>query len=167
MRAAARVQRDGARQALVIGVGNPYRRDDAALREVVRRLRRRAPGGVRLMEQGGEGTALLEAWEGADLVILVDAVASGAAPGTVHRFDAADGPLPAALLRGSTHAVGVAEAVELARAMGRLPRRLLVYGIEGEHFSAGVGLSLRVRRAVRGVVAAILQDLRGGGERDG
>lgn len=155
------------RSALVIGVGNPYRRDDAAGREVVRRLRRRAPGGVRLAELGGEGAALLEAWEGADLVILVDAVASGAAGGTVYRFDAADGPLPAVLLRDSTHAVGVADAVELARALGRLPRRLLVYGIEGEHFSAGVGLSPRVRRAVRGVVASILADLRAEGERDG
>ncbi len=162
-----RVQRDGRWRALVIGVGNPYRRDDAVGREVVRRLRRRALSGVRLVEQDGEGTALLEVWEGADLVILVDAVASGAAPGTVHRFDAAEGPLPATLARGSTHAMGVAEAVELARALGQLPRRLLVYGIEGEHFSPGVGLSARVREAVDRVVASILQDLRGGGTRDG
>ncbi len=150
------------RHALVIGVGNLYRRDDAAGWEVVRCLRRRVPPHVRLVEHDGEATALLDVWEGADLVILVDAVASGSAPGTVHRFEAADGPLPAALMRVSTHALGVAAAVELARALGRLPPRLIVYGIEGEDFSEGVGLSSRVRAAVSEVVALILQDLRDG-----
>ena len=50
--------------------------------------------------------------------------------------------------RGSTHALGVAEAIELGRALGRLPRRLLVFGIEGGSFDAGAGLSPEVERAV-------------------
>ena len=148
-----------AARVLVIGVGNPYRRDDAAGRIAVRRLRPRVPGAVGTLEHDGEGAALMEAWREAELVILIDAVASRAPPGTVHRFDVRAGPLPAALVRDSTHAVGVPEAVELARALGRLPRRLIVYGIEGRAFDAGEGLSPEVERAVDGVVDSVLNDV--------
>src|SRR3990172_75024 len=93
-------------RVLVIGVGNPYRRDDAAGRETVRRLRDRAPHVIATLEHDGEGTSLMEAWQGADLVIVVDAVSSGVAPGTVRRFDVRSEPLPAAILRDSTHPRG-------------------------------------------------------------
>src|SRR3972149_5320288 len=92
----------GRQRVLVIGVGNPYRRDDAAGREAVRRLRDRAPHVIATLEHDGEGTSLMEAWQGADLVIVVDAVSSGAAPGTVRRFDVRSESLPAAILRDST-----------------------------------------------------------------
>src|SRR3972149_5844328 len=89
-------------RVLVIGVGNPYRRDDAAGRETVRRLRDRAPHVIATLEHDGEGTSLMEAWQGADLVIVVDAVSSGAAPGTGRRFDVHSEPPPAAPPRDST-----------------------------------------------------------------
>ena len=78
---------------------------------------------------------------------MVDAVSSGAEPGTIHRLDALTERLPAELSRGSTHAFGLAEAVELARALERLPGRLLVFGIEGKRFDAGAGLSPEVEQA--------------------
>ena len=100
---------------LVIGVGNPWRGDDGAGIEVARRV-----GGIAFE---GDGTGLVELWAGAEDAVVVDAAASGAAPGTVHRFDAAAGPLPARSLRSSTHHFGVADAIELARALDRLPPR--------------------------------------------
>ncbi len=87
----------------------------------------------------GEPVGLIEEWTGADEVIVVDAVSSGAPPGTIHRLDPLAEPIPAALSQGSTHAFGLAETIELARALDRLPRRLTVYGIEGERFAAGRG----------------------------
>jgi hydrogenase maturation protease len=85
--------------------------------------------------------------------VLVDAVQSGAQPGTVHRVDASERPLPQEL-RGSTstHALGLGEAIELARALERLPRLVLVYGVEGARFDAGAELSAEVRVAVERVV---------------
>ena len=83
---------------------------------------------------------------------MVDAAAAGVAPGTVHRFDAGAAPLPARSLRSSSHHFGVADAVELARSLDRLPARLTVYAIEGEDFGAGRELSPAVRRAVDQVV---------------
>jgi hydrogenase maturation protease len=96
----------------------------------------------------GEPVGLIEEWTGADAVIVVDAVNSGAPAGTIHRLDPLSEPIPAALSQGSTHAFGLAETIELARALDRLPARLLVYGIEGERFEAGDELSPPVSAAV-------------------
>ena len=99
----------------------------------------------------GEPVGLIEDWTGADAVIVIDAVSSGAPPGTIHRLDPLSEPIPAGLSQGSTHAFGLAETIELARALDRLPARLLVYGIEGGCFDAGDQLSPPVRAAVDAV----------------
>ena len=113
------------------------------------RLRGTLPRGVALLEREGEPTALIDAWEGADALWLVDAVSSGAAARTVHRLDASERELPAELFRASTHHVGVAEAVELARALGRLPRQTVLFGIEGGSFEIGDELTPAVARGGR------------------
>jgi hydrogenase maturation protease len=128
---------------LLIGVGNPWRGDDAAGLEVARRV-----GGF---AHEGDCTGLVELWSGHDEVALVDAASSGGEAGTVHRLEAGDKPLPAQLLRSSTHAFGVADAIELARALGRLPETVRVYAIEGSDFTAGAGLSPAVQQAVEQV----------------
>jgi hydrogenase maturation protease len=141
----------------VVCVGNPWRSDDAAGLAVARRLQGTLPEGVDLLEREGEPTALIDAWDGTDAVWLVDAVSSGAEPGTVHRLDASERELPGRLFHGSTHHVGLAEAVELARALGRLPARTIVYGIEAGSFAIGDELTPAVADAV-GHAADALRD---------
>jgi hydrogenase maturation protease len=102
---------------------------------------------------------LLEAWNGAELAIVVDSAVSGAEPGTVRRFDASTGPLPAGPVGSTTHALGVAEAIELARALDRLPRRVIVYCIEGSSFATGATLDPSVERAIDETVERIVVDL--------
>ncbi len=143
----------------VIGVGNAYRGDDGVGLFVARQLRDSGLDGVTILEQGGEGTALIELWKDADLVILIDAVNSGAKPGTVHRFDAHEQPIPVRFFRHSTHTFGVADAVELARTLGQLPLRLIIYGIEGKDFTSGEGLSADVRDAVSAAVVRIVREI--------
>jgi hydrogenase maturation protease len=144
---------------VVIGVGNPYRGDDAVGLAVAERVRDAVPNDVVVLECEQEPTRLVDAWDGADVAVVVDACAGDDAPGTVHRFDADEGPLPARVFRSSTHAFGVGDAVELSRALGRLPARLVVYGIGGTNFAAGAGLSGPVESAVAAVVEAIARDL--------
>jgi hydrogenase maturation protease len=143
---------------LIIGIGNEYRGDDAAGLVVARRLKERLGESFTVLEQRGDGAALMEAWRGAETVVVIDAVMSGAAPGTIRRFDAIAQPFPKGAFRRSTHAFGVAEAVELARALGELPKTLVVYGVEGKNFAAGVGLSPEVERAVGEVVRRALKE---------
>jgi hydrogenase maturation protease len=102
---------------------------------------------------------LIDAWEGADSAVVIDAVASGAEPGTLHRFDASAEAVPTRFFRSSTHAFGVGEAIELARALGKLPRRVVVYGVEGGEFAAGGQLSPSVAAAVEPAAKAVLEDL--------
>jgi hydrogenase maturation protease len=139
---------------LVIGVGNENRGDDAVGLTVSRQLREKLPHDAMVAEETGDGARLMELWKGFDVVVLIDAVKSGAGPGTIHMFEAHKSPLPTALLREeySTHAFGIPQAIELARAMNQLPRRLLVYGIEGECFDEGAHMSPTIERAARQLV---------------
>ena len=125
----------------IIGCGVANRGDDAAGLLVVRRLREL---GVEALEHGGEGLTLMEHWEGQEAVVLIDAVVTGAAPGAVTVWEGRDAPMMEGFCRTSTHAVGVAEAVRLARVLDRLPQRLLIYGIEGRRFDLGSAPSAEV-----------------------
>jgi hydrogenase maturation protease len=144
---------------LIIGIGNAFRSDDGVGIWIVRRLRGQLSSGVAVVEASGEGAALLETWKGFASVILVDAVSSGAAPGTIHRLDAATEPLRAQFFRCSSHAFGVGEAVEMARALDRLPPRLIVYGIEGANFAAGAQISPAVAEAAAEVAERLLAEI--------
>jgi hydrogenase maturation protease len=147
------------KQVLLIGCGNEYRSDDAAGLIVARRVQERAAGQITVRESPGEGAALIEAWKGARTVILVDAVCSGSEAGAIHRIEAHRERLPAKMFHYSTHAFGVAEAIELARVLNQLPPRLIVYGIEGKKFEAGVGLSPEVKAAAERVADRALKEL--------
>lgn len=130
---------------LVIGIGHPFRRDDAIGPLVAERVA--AATGAELLVHHGEGSDLMERWQGRARVVVVDATASGAAPGTVRVWDAAT-PLPAQLFPKGSHLFGLAEGIEMARLLGRLPAAMIVVGVEGQDFSAGEGLSPAVAAAV-------------------
>jgi hydrogenase maturation protease len=144
---------------LVIGLGNEFRSDDMAGLLVARRVRDRAPARVQVLEREGEPVGLLDEWAGAVLVVVVDAVESGGAPGQVHRFEPLTEPIPGSFRRRGTHAVGLADAIELARAMDRLPAHLVVYGIEGAWFGSGTRCSPAVLAAVDETAERVLEEL--------
>jgi hydrogenase maturation protease len=133
---------------IVIGIGNPDRGDDGAGRAVVQRLAGVLPPEIELAEETGEATAVMARFEGVDEAFLVDACLTGAPAGTISRFDVAETPLPEGLSGFSTHGFGLGEAIELARVLQRLPRRCIVYAIEGAGFETGAGLSAAVDAAV-------------------
>lgn len=134
----------------IIGCGNIDRSDDAAGLLVARRLREM---GFDAFEHSGDGFALLDLWQGADDVVLVDALVSGGAPGTISLWNP-DAPATAAPdYRCSTHVFGPAEAIELGRALDRLPERIRVYGIEASNFEIGGAPSPEVLAAVDRAVA--------------
>jgi hydrogenase maturation protease len=110
-------------------------------------LRDQLPG-VDVRESNGELMELVSQLSDAAAVILIDASCSGCEPGTTRRFDVAASPLPPQRPVASTHGLGVCEAIELSRALGRLPERCVVYTIEGACFEPGTPLSPAVRRAV-------------------
>jgi hydrogenase maturation protease len=150
---------DADRRRIVLGIGNPDRGDDAAGRRVAGLLRQMLPDDVEVAEHDGEATTLLARLDGAAAAYLVDACSSRAPAGTVHRFDASAAPLPQQVFGLSTHCFGLAEAIELARALGQLPAQCVVYAIEGECFDVGVPLSSSVSVAVAEVVGRLRAEI--------
>lgn len=139
---------EGAASPLILCIGNRYRQDDALGPLAADRL---SAMGLPVLELSGEGAGLIEAWTGGGLVVVVDALQSGAPAGTLRRIDVGREPLPAGLFRYSSHRFGLAEAVETARALNRLPDRLILFGVEGAAFGFGETLSP--------AVAAVFDDL--------
>jgi hydrogenase maturation protease len=150
---------DRSAPVVVIGVGNPLRGDDGAGPAVAARLRGRVPPGVELRVLAGDSAELIEAWAGRRLALIADAVRSGAAPGTVHRIEAADGELPGLQPGSSTHGLGLAEALALARVLGRMPGAVVVFGIEGECFEQGREPGPAVLRGVEQAARRILAEI--------
>ncbi len=144
---------------LVIGIGNEYRHDDGVGLVVARELRAKNLPNILVSESSGDGAALMEAWEAAQSVVLIDAASSGAKLGTIYRFDATSQPLPMGFSFHSTHAFGVAEAIGLSQALQQLPPCLIVYAIEGKNFTAGVGLSPEVAEAAQKVVEQVILEV--------
>jgi hydrogenase maturation protease len=134
-------------RALVVGLGHADRGDDAVGAAVASRARELMPPGVDVV-QHEDPASLIDLWSGSDLVVVSDAVRSGKPPGTVCVLDAGTGPLRIGTGAGGTHEFGLAEAVELARALDRLPPKLVIVGIEAEQFKLGAPLSPPVAAAV-------------------
>ena len=145
---------------VVIGIGNEYRSDDGLGIIIADKLSNINLNGIRILKQNGEPTLLMDSWKDADKVIVIDAISSGASPGTVNRFDAVEKPLPSQLFHYSTHSFSLADVIELARGLNGLPSSLTIYGIEGKNFTNGLKLSPEVEKAVGKIVELIIKEIR-------
>ncbi|MGZ4962159.1 MAG: hydrogenase maturation protease [Limisphaerales bacterium] len=140
---------------LVIGVGNEYRGDDGLGILAARQLRKRLIAEARIIESPCADTSLMETWKQYDSVILIDAVLSRSPPGTIHRFDARACTMPPHFCHCSSHAFGLADAIELARVMDWLPQNLIIYGVEKKECADDSSLSTEVAQALPNLVDRI------------
>jgi hydrogenase maturation protease len=144
--------------AVVIGVGNPFRRDDGAGTAIAAMISERDLPGVRVVSCDAEPSRLLDAWADTDLAIVVDAMhCARPVPGQVHRREhPQDWPQTGA---ASTHGLGIAQAVRLGQLLDAMPRRLVLYAVEAQDYGYGPGLSAEVSAALPGLAAAVLAEL--------
>ena len=142
---------------LVMGLGNWNRGDDAVGLEVAHRLRAMVPGHCSVIEVDGDLLASLDRWDAVELAVIIDAVSSGATPGTIHKFEVSDQPLPGGLTGTSTHAFGLQELIELGRALRKLPRKMTVLAIEGQNFGVGANMSPECLASIGPAVEALLE----------
>ena len=144
--------------ALVVGIGNPWRGDDGAGPEVAARVAELDLPDVQVVVQE-HPLGLLEHLAAHDEVVVVDAAQQGGPAGGVYVWLVGLEPLPRHRNAVGSHALGVGEVVELARALGRLPRRLTLVGVEAESFRAGAPLSPAVRTHLDDAVRAVADAL--------
>lgn len=144
----------------LLGIGNRYRGDDGAGLEVIAQLAGKLPESM-LSTGDGELTGILDYFEAHSELLLIDAieVPSGTLEaGSLVWINPLDEPLSDTALRSSSHAIGLAEAIELARSLGRLPASLRIVGIVGEDFSRVEGLTRPVRAAVDRLVRQLAEE---------
>jgi hydrogenase maturation protease len=154
-------------RAVLIGVGNAYRQDDGIGPVVVAAISEQLkPDGVTALVSDGEPSRLLDAWSGAELAVVVDAVRSEQdaqlAPG---RFRRSQWPALAATEHvwlpassASTHGLGLREAVSLGQALGRMPERLVIFAVEAAEIGYGRHLSEAVAARLPDLTRAVLAE---------
>jgi hydrogenase maturation protease len=153
---------------LVVCIGNDLVADDAAGCAVYRQLTQgRLWKEVRLEMLACGGVALLDRLAGERILIVVDAVQFGSAPGTVHVLDWDDLPSNTGEVV-SAHGIGVREAIEIGRHLmpEAMPSRVLLIGIEGRCFDAvgepmTAAVAAAVPRAANEVLRTLQAELRG------
>jgi hydrogenase maturation protease len=145
----------------ILGIGSPFG-DDRFGWEAAEALRHSAaintaaPGRIEVLALDRPGAMLPVHWRETDIVILLDAVRSGAVPGTPHCLEARD--ISGAHLLCSSHGFGIASAVGLAQALGNLPSRLLLRGVEADPAWRDSGLSPAVAAALPRFVADLARE---------
>lgn len=146
---------------LVLGLGNVLCGDDGAGVAAVTRLQRQfaEPPGVAFADGGTLGLTLLSLLRGVRRLILVDAIDTGGAPGTLVRLNG-DEVGPAVRTRLSPHQVGVADLLEAMRLLDELPEEIVLLGLVPASTALGLGCSAPVRAALPELVAAVVEELR-------
>jgi hydrogenase maturation protease len=147
------------KRVVIVGIGNSYRGDDDAGLAVIRALEARALPDAVSLTHADDPLMLIDLLASAPALLVIDAISAADSPGTIHRFDASTQRLPIEFSSCSTHAFGVAEAVELARVLSSFPRHIAVYGIVGQRFGVGDTLSPEVERAVQRVADALMDEI--------
>lgn len=147
------------RKVLVMGLGNPDRGDDGVGALVARSVVGRLPADVAVVVRSGDMLSLIDDWAGFDALVCVDAAAPVTAPGRFHRIDLATHRLPRDISCASSHAFGIAEAIELARTLELAPRDIVVFAIEGACFDGGASITPEVATAAAEVAERVLVEV--------
>lgn len=151
--------RETPRKVLVVGMGNPDRGDDGIGALVARSIAGRLPADVSIVVRSGDALSLIEDWAGFDALVCVDAAAPVDTPGRIHRIDLASDELEHDVSLASSHAFGIAQAIELARTLGLAPRDIIVYAIEGVCFEGGAPIAPEVLAAAADVAGRVVAEV--------
>lgn len=152
-------RRAALRKVLVVGLGNPDRGDDGIGATVAHDLAGRVPADVPVVTRRGDMLSLIDDWAGFDGLVCVDAAAPVGLPGRISRINVNAGELPGNGASTSSHALGLAAAIDLARTLQLAPRDIIVYAVEGGSFDDGAQLSPAVAAAAREVADRVLAEV--------
>ncbi len=144
---------------LIVGVGNVFRGDDAVGILIARFLKRCFKENVKIIGVDTSFDELIQFLGDYDLIIFIDAIKSEEKPGEIYRLKFGVDKIPAQLEFFSTHSVGLIEYIEIAKALGKLPKELIIYGIVGKDFDVGSSISSEVKVSCKEIVREILSEI--------
>jgi hydrogenase maturation protease len=145
---------------LVLGLGNTLLTDDGVGPALVEHLgggEDRWNGQVEFIDGGTQGLALLGQLAGRRALIILDALTTGAVPGTIHRLTLSELRDVTPIRGGSAHEGNAGELLNAAQLLGELPDRLFVVGVEPQVIRTGFGLTSPVQQALPNAAAQVSQ----------
>jgi len=147
------------KQLAIVGVGNLLLSDEGVGVHVVRALRGTLlPSGVAVFEFGTRGLEILEAVEGFKKVVIVDAVRSGAVPGSIRRWRLGELLDAAAPSMVSLHEIDLLTTLKVGRATAKLPDDVVIVGIEPKALSPGLELSPELKVKVQELLDLVTKE---------
>ncbi|WP_051391140.1 hydrogenase maturation protease [Paraburkholderia mimosarum] len=147
------------RSVRVIGIGNPDRADDGVGCLVAQRLAGRLPADVAVLTREGDMMDIGDDMAGTDALVCIDAARPAGSPGSVTRIDLGEQLLPGGGTFASSHGFGLAQAIELALALGTASQDIVIYAIEGTSFEPGAPMTREVAAAAQEVVARVVAEV--------
>jgi hydrogenase maturation protease len=141
----------------IAGIGNTSRGDDGIGWHVIDQLKDKISGEIALHKMSPDTADLLSLFESYDCIYLIDAaVYEKDAP--FIRLNALEETLPLDEKIASSHGVGLASTVELARALEALPKTLMIYAVKGDDFTIGAAISAQGVQRASLAAKALLQE---------
>jgi hydrogenase maturation protease len=147
-------------EILVLGIGNLVMSDDGIGVRAVQALaeRCRFPETVTVLDGGTLGLDLLPRIGEAGRLLIVDAVESGAAPGTLVRLQGSE--IPVALeTRLSPHQMGLKDLLSVASLLGQVPQEMVLWGVQPERLDMALELSPAVEAQLEPLVEKLIMEL--------
>lgn len=146
--------------ALILGVGNILLGDEGIGIRVVEELENRFsfPEEIMLLDGGTAGIELLRYIEGRDLLIVIDAMRAGLAPGTVFKVEG-DDVAKRFMTKISPHQIGLSDLLAAGILTDQIPKQILLFGVEPEQLETGIALSDCVEASLEKIIGAIFDEL--------
>lgn len=147
------------KRVMVVGIGNPLLTDEGVGIHVVRRLaEKELPPGVEVVDGGTNTYDLIDAFSGADQVIIVDALKAGDEPGAIYRAPLDDLGLKPDEGMVSLHEINFIEAMYMVRMLGYNPPTIVI-GIEPAQIEWGLDLSPALEARMPRLMEVVEQEI--------
>jgi hydrogenase maturation protease len=118
----------------------------------------RFPPGVTVFDGGTLGLDLLPQLEGVDQLLIIDAVETGKAPGSLIRLTGAD-VQPVMETKLSPHQMGLKDLLAVASLQGISPPEMVLLGVQPGDIDLGIDLSPPVAARLDELVTQVLREL--------
>ena len=150
---------------VVLGMGNPLLQDDGVGVHLVHTLNTDELECPNLeIIDAGTSPEIASLIEGADKLIIIDAVKGGKEPGTIYRFsldDVQEVDLDSPV-RLSLHQVGVIDNLRMLKLLEKCPRKIIIIGVEPQSIGWGLEPSPKIKERLAELKRVVIQEIRDG-----
>ncbi len=150
------------KKIVILGIGNLLLKDEGVGIHVLQALKDAPfPPDVELeLIDGGTSPDVFYLLDGADKLIIIDAVLGGGDPGSVYRFRANDVVAEDKPIL-SLHQMGLLEGLKMMEQMASEPKEAVIIGVEPKEIGWGLELSSDMQQKISQIVEVVLEEIRG------